>query len=385
MPTYSLKGGNKWVSILTCLVHAKYTVTGRAQGTQTLLGYELITQMSVGESGPCTMSSSMLLRITSMSSCPSPLYTNWTNHCTFCSSFCEIRLHVESMLSSTPVHDASIAAANMLTKIVFQKLLGVEINISWLSVSHPFRSRIIWCALANAPGGSALALARLMVWWPRMVAQLVEFIDSCPTCQRVKAEHGLPAGLLYLLPVPVRRGGMISLDFLELSPAKSSHDFMQVHIDLLTGRVWLVPTFKSSTAEAAARNFIGSVFRDVGLPDTIVSDRDCWLTAEFWTALHRAFGSTLIFGSPDHHNTSSKVERVNWVVADLLRAFANDRQDDWPLLTPLVEFAINDVASPLCTGFTPFYAFHGQHPRRPLTRRRRAVRRKPGAGRRWLG
>jgi len=159
---------------------------------------------------------------------------------------------------------------------------------------------------------------------------------------------------------------MISLDFLELPPAKSGHDFMQVHIDLLTGRVWLVPTFKSSTAEAAARNFIGSVFRDVGLPDTIVSDRDGRFTAEFWTALHRALGSTLIFGSPDHHNTSSKVERVNGVVADVLRAFVNDRQDDWPLLTPLVEFAINDAASPLGTGFTPFYADRGQHPRRPL-------------------
>ena len=85
---------------------------------------------------------------------------------------------------------------------------------------------------------------------------------------------------------------------------------MQVHIDLLTGQVWLFPKFKSSTAEAAARIFIGSVYCDVGLPDTIVSDRGCSFTAEFWTALHRAFGSTLIFGSPDHHNTSSKVERV---------------------------------------------------------------------------
>ena len=95
-----------------------------------------------------------------------------------------------------------------------------------------------------------------------MAAQVVEFIDSSPTCQRAKAEHGLLAGLLYPLQVPVHRGGMILLDFLELPQAKSGHDFMKVHIDLLTGRVWLVPTFKFklSTAEAAACNFIGSVF-----------------------------------------------------------------------------------------------------------------------------
>ena len=77
-------------------------------------------------------------------------------------------------------------------------------------------------------------------------------------------------------------------------------------------------------------------------------------------------GSTLSFWSPHHHNTSSKVERVNGVIEDVLRAFVNDRRDNWPDLIPLVEFAINDAASPLGTGYTPFYADRGQHPRRPI-------------------
>ena len=38
--------------------------------------------------------------------------------------------------------------------------------------------------------------------------------------------------------------------------------------------MWPVPTFKTATAEAAARNFVASVFRDVELPDVLVSDRD---------------------------------------------------------------------------------------------------------------
>ena len=33
----------------------------------------------------------------------------------------------------------------------------------------------------------------------------------------------------------------------------------------------------------------------------------------------------------------------------------------------MVEFAINESASPLGTGYTPFYADRGQHPRRPFT------------------
>ena len=100
--------------------------------------------------------------------------------------------------------------------------------------------------------------------------------------------------LLCPLPVPTRRGGTIGLDFLELPTATSGHDFLQVHIDFLTGRVWLAPTFKRATATQAASLFVGSVFRDVGLPDVVVSDRDSGdtrFTSEFWTALHAALGT----------------------------------------------------------------------------------------------
>ena len=78
-------------------------------------------------------------------------------------------------------------------------------------------------------------------------------------------------------------------------------------------------------------------------------------------------GASLIFRSPYHHNTTSKVERVNGVIADVLRSFAGERADDWPAIVPRVEFAINDSASPLGTGDTPFYADRGKHPCSPLT------------------
>ncbi len=128
----------------------------------------------------------------------------------------------------------------------------------------------------------------------------------------------------------MRQGCCISLDFLELPVARSCHDFLQVHIDLrvLTGRARLVPTFKTATAETAARNHVGSVFRDVGLPDVLVSDRNTRFISAFWTALHAVLGASLLFGSPYHHNTTRNVERVNGIIADVLRAFSGDRADD---------------------------------------------------------
>ncbi len=116
------------------------------------------------------------------------------------------------------------------------------------------------------------------------------------------------------------------MDFLELPTARSGHDFLQVHIDLLIGQVWLTPTLKTATAETAARNFVSSVFRDVGLPDVLA--RDTRFASAFWTGLRAALGSSLMFGSPHHHNTSGKVERINGVIADALRSFANERGDE---------------------------------------------------------
>ena len=97
-----------------------------------------------------------------------------------------------------------------------------------------------------------LVLARRL-WWPGLPAAVKECVRTCLTCQRVKVDHLPPDGLLYLLPVSTRRGGCISLNFLELPFARSCHDFLQVHIDLLTGRVRLVPTFKTATAEEKER------------------------------------------------------------------------------------------------------------------------------------
>jgi hypothetical protein len=82
--------------------------------------------------------------------------------------------------------------------------------------------------------------------------------------------------------------------------------------------------------------------------------RQCWcrtagdtrFTSAFWTGLHAALGtSPLIFGSPHYwHNTTSKVERVNGVIADMPPPHSG-RRLQWPDFVPLVEFAINDSAS----------------------------------------
>ena len=53
------------------------------------------------------------------------------------------------------------------------------------------------------PGGDKLYKdLKKVYWWPRMKREVAEFVEKCPTCQKVKAERKKPLGLVKPLEVP---------------------------------------------------------------------------------------------------------------------------------------------------------------------------------------
>ena len=173
-------------------------------------------------------------------------------------------------------------------------------------------------------------------------------MHTCPTCQRVKADHlpGRPAAPPTGSDASRRVYQPGVLDFLELPVARSSHDFLQVHRARVAG-----PVLQDRHSRDGSAQLRRVGVPRVGLPDVLVSDRETRFTSAFWTGLNAALGASLIYGSPYHHNTTSKVERVNGVIADVLHSFAGKRADDWQGLVPPVEFAIIDSAAPLGSRF----------------------------------
>jgi len=210
---------------------------------------------------------------------------------------------------------------------------------------------------------------RRLAFWVGQDLDVAEYVRSCQTCQRVKAEHGGPRGLLHPLPLPSRRGGMIGVDWIAGLPTTAGgFDMIQNHVDLLSGKVHAVPTRATATATDAA-----DIIRDMclrsgdGFPDVLVVDHDPKFTSDVFRAFVKGMGSCLIVGSAYHKNTNAKVERANGVIGDTLRAFANGRKDDWDRQLPLAVFAINNAASTLGDGLTPFFIDRGAHPRLPLS------------------
>ena len=213
------------------------------------------------------------------------------------------------------------------------------------------------------------SLVRRLAFWVGQDLDVAEYVRSCQTCQRMKAEHGGPRGLLHPLPLPSRRGGMIGVDWIAgLPTTEGGFDMIQNHVDLMSGKVHAVPTRATATAADAA-----DIIRDMclrsgdGFPDVLVVDHDPKFTSEVFRAFVKGMGSCLIVGSAYHKNTNAKVERANGVIGDTLRAFANGRKDDWDRQLPLAVFAINNAASTLGDGLTPFFIDRGAHPRLPLS------------------
>ena len=213
------------------------------------------------------------------------------------------------------------------------------------------------------------SLVRRLAFWVGQDLDVAEYVRSCQTCQRMKADHGGPRGLLHPLPLPSRRGGMIGVDWIAgLPTTEGGFDMIQNHVDLLSGRVYAVPTRATATAADAAEIIRDMCLRSgAGFPDALVVDHDPKFTSALFRAFVKGMGSSLIVGSAYHKNTNAKVERANGVIGDTLRAFANGRKDDWDRQLPFAEFAINNASSTLGGGLTPFFIDRGAHPRLPLS------------------
>lgn len=121
--------------------------------------------------------------------------------------------------------------------------------------------------------------------WPKMKAEIVEYIKACDECQRVKTGNQFPGGLLQPIPIPDQIWQHISLDFVEGLPKSMDKDCILVVIDRLSKVGHFIPLSHPFSATTVAQLFLDTIFRLHGMPLSIVSDRDKVFTSAFWKEL----------------------------------------------------------------------------------------------------
>jgi hypothetical protein len=131
-------------------------------------------------------------------------------------------------------------------------------------------------------------------------------------CQKVKAKHRHPAGLLQPLPIPEWKWEVVAMDFITGFPRISKqHDSIMVVVEKLTKATHFIPLKTTHKATNVANIFMREIARLHRIPKTIVSDRDPKVTSKFWKGLFKGFGTDMNFDTTYHTESDGQTERVN--------------------------------------------------------------------------
>jgi Reverse transcriptase (RNA-dependent DNA polymerase)/RNase H-like domain found in reverse transcriptase/Integrase zinc binding domain/Retroviral aspartyl protease/Chromo (CHRromatin Organisation MOdifier) domain len=216
--------------------------------------------------------------------------------------------------------------------------------------------------------------------WPGLRSDVKSYVLTCSTCQRSKPSHLRPAGKLMPLPIPARRWTSVGMDFImELPLTRRGYSAILVFVDRLTKMVHLAATHTDVSAVETAQLYVDNVVKHHGFQSDLVSDRDPRFTGKFWRQVCELVGTRQNLSTAFHPETDGQTERVNRVIGEYLRSFVNEKQDNWDMLLPMAEFALNNSVH-TSSGFTPFYLNSGQHPLNPLTIGQSGYRNLPPAG-----
>ncbi|POW03724.1 hypothetical protein PSTT_10875 [Puccinia striiformis] len=244
-------------------------------------------------------------------------------------------------------------------------------NLFWhqdrvfVPVSH--RERIIQfhhdAPTTGHPGiARTLSLLTRSFSWPGIRKDVIQFVKSCDSCQRVKARRQLQEGQLNSLDIPQRPWSVIGMDFITKLPKSGGFDSIMVVMDLLSKATHFIPCKETYLAPQVAQLFRTNVFRLHGIPEKIISDRGLVFVSEFWKSFMFLLGIKKGFSTAYHPPTDGQTERMNQVLEDYLRHFCSYYQDNWDKLLDLAEFSINNLDSS-SLGVSPFFFSYGFHPK----------------------
>src|SRR3954466_5148678 len=217
------------------------------------------------------------------------------------------------------------------------------------------------------PGNTKMYLdLRERFWWPSLKREIAGYIATCDVCQRVKAEHQRPAGLLQPLPIPDWKWDEIGMDFITgLTRTRSGYDSIWVVVDRLTKVAHFIPVKTTYDSAKLAKIYMSMIVCLHGVPSKVVSDRGTQFTSRFWRQLHETLGTRLEFSTTFHPQTDGQTERVNQILEDMLRACALDYGSSWDDNLPYAEFSYNNSYQ-ASLHMAPFELLYGRKCRTPL-------------------
>nr|GEU87181.1 putative reverse transcriptase domain, ribonuclease H-like domain, aspartic peptidase domain protein [Tanacetum cinerariifolium] len=166
-----------------------------------------------------------------------------------------------------------------------------------------------------------------LYWWPNIKEDIVTYVRRCLTCEKVKAEHQRPSGLLQQPKIPVWKWERITVDFIiKLTRTQIGYDSIWVIVDPLTKSAHFIPVNEKFKTKKLAPLYLKKI---------------------------------VYMSTTYHPQTDRQSERTIQTLEDMLRACVIDFGNGWDKHLPLAKFSYNNSYHAIIKA-APFEALYGR-------------------------
>ena len=109
-------------------------------------------------------------------------------------------------------------------------------------------------------------------YWPGLASDVRSYVARCDRCARFKGSNMKPAGSAGPLQPSTMPWVDVSADFITDLPLSNGFDSILTVVDQFSKETEFIPCNKTATALDTAKLYLFHVWKDHGLPRTIVSD-----------------------------------------------------------------------------------------------------------------
>ena len=113
------------------------------------------------------------------------------------------------------------------------------------------------------------------------------------------------------------------MDFVVELPESKGYDAIWVVVDHLTKLRHMVPCKSTCSSEELADLFLHNVWKEHGLPSTVISDRGPQFASRFWEALCEHLEIERRLSPGFHPQTDGQMEHFNATMEEYLRLYVN--------------------------------------------------------------
>ena len=199
-------------------------------------------------------------------------------------------------------------------------------------------------------------------YWPGLSADVKAYVSRCDRCACFKGSNTKPAGTAVPLQPSTMPWVDVSVDFITDLPLSHRFDSILTVVNRFSKETEFILCNKTATALDTAKLYLFHVWKDHGLPRTIVSDRGPQFASQVMTDLCKRLGIAPKLSTAHHPQMDGQTEVMNREVQQYLRLFCAKEQDQWSDWLGLAQFAINNCHHS-ATKFSPFQLTRTYMPR----------------------